>query len=199
MNKLSTAFISSVLALAIGGGTYLMLAKDGRDCGSSVVSGNAAIGGPFILVDQTGQTVTEQEVFQKLSIVYFGYTYCPDICSIDTARNVAAVELAEENGLLVQPVFITFDPKRDTPEALADFAEAYHPGMIGLSGTQEQVDAAAKAYRVYYSRTSDAKEDYLFDHSAFSYLVGPDGFLEFFRRDQSPDEIAKIMACFASN
>ena len=147
-------------------------------------------------MNQYGVTLTDVELFDELSLVYFGYTYCPDVCTIDVGRNVTAVEIAHTMGVKVKPVFITIDPARDTVSELADFAIAYHPDMVALTGTDAQIEQAAKAYRVYYRQTSE-EEDYLFDHSSFTYLVGPDGFLEFFRRDMGPTEIADTMACFA--
>lgn len=169
-------------------------------CRSSQVAGGAAqIGGPFTLVDETGQTVTEKEVIDQPALIYFGYTYCPDICPADAARNAVAVSLLEERGYMVKPVFISVDPERDTPEQLADFTSYLHPRMLGLTGTPEQVQAASKAYRTYYKKqTEEGEEDYyLVDHSTFTYLSFPEeGFVEFFRRDTTPEQMAEVTACF---
>ncbi len=169
------------------------------DCRTSkVAGGKATIGGPFTLVRMDGQTVTDRDVFTKPSLVYFGYTYCPDVCPLDNSRNADAIDNLVDNDLDVQPVFISIDPERDTPEVVKDFAGFMHERMIGLTGSPEQVKAASQAYKTYYRRTSD-EEDYLVDHSTFTYLVLPEhGFVEFFRRDTPAEEMAKTVACFIS-
>lgn len=168
------------------------------DCRTSAVAGGSgAIGGSFTLVNGNGDTVTDTDVITKPSILYFGYTFCPDICPFDTARNADAVDLLAKSGYDVTPVFISIDPDRDTPEVVAEFAQAIHPNMIGLTGSPEQVKAASTAYRTYYKK-NDAEDDYyLVDHSTMSYLVLPEhGFVEFFRRDTSAEQMAKTTACF---
>jgi len=165
--------------------------------GSVVAGGPGAIGGPFTLVNQDGVTVTDAEVIDRPSILYFGYTFCPDVCPLDTARNVTAVEILEEQGLEVKPVFISIDPERDTPEALAAFVGNLHPRMVGLTGTPDQVRAASQAYRTFYQKQDSEDEFYLVDHSTFSYLVLPGhGFVEFYRRETTPEAMAESMACF---
>ncbi len=168
-------------------------------CRSTAIAGGAAqIGGPVTLVSETGETVTDQDVITGPSLLYFGYTFCPDVCPLDTVRNAEAVAMLEEDGVMVQPVFISVDPERDTPEALDVFTANVHPRMLGLTGTPEQTDAAARAYRVYYRINRDGDDPYyLVDHSAFSYLVLPEyGFVEFFNRDLTPAQIAETTACF---
>lgn len=169
------------------------------DCRSSTVGGGD-IGGAFTLVDQTGKTVTDKEVITKPSLVYFGYTYCPDVCPLDTARNAEALDILAEQGFDAQPVFISIDPERDTPEALKDFATNIDDRMIALTGTAEQVAQASKAYRTYYKKQEgDDPQYYLMDHSTFTYLVLPGtGFVDFFRRDDSAEKIAERMACYLS-
>lgn len=160
----------------------------------------ATIGGPFELVDETGKTVTDKEVINQPSLLYFGYTFCPDVCPLDNARNAEAIEILESRGAIVQPVFISIDPKRDTPEQLADFTDNLHPRMLGLTGSPEQVAAASRAYRTYYKAHEPEEGDeeyYLVDHSTQSYLVFPDhGFVEFFKRGDSPEEMADRIQCF---
>ncbi|WP_375174031.1 SCO family protein [Pseudooceanicola sp.] len=170
-------------------------------CRSSQIAGGAGqIGGAFTLVDETGQTVTDTQVIDQPSLVYFGYTYCPDICPYDAARNAQAVTLLEDDGYMVKPIFITVDPERDTPQQLDDFTSYIHPRMVGLTGSMEQVQAASKAYRTYFKKqpTEEGEEDYyLVDHSTFTYLVFPEeGFVEFFRRDTTPEQMAEATACF---
>ena len=167
-------------------------------CRTSVVAGGAAaIGGPFTLVNGQGETVTDKDVITKPSLVYFGYTFCPDVCPLDNARNAEAIDLLQEQGRDVQPVFISIDPERDTPEVVAEYASYVHDDMIALTGSAEQVKAASQAYKTYYRKQDGDEEYYLVDHSTFTYLVLPEvGFVEFFKRDDTPEDIAKRTACF---
>lgn len=166
---------------------------------SSVAGGAGAIGGPFELINARGEVVTDADVITQPSILYFGYTFCPDVCPLDVSRNVVAVEILEEEGMTVTPVFISIDPERDTPEVVGDFAANMHDRMIGLTGSPEQVAAASKAYRTYYKAQDGDEDYYLVDHSTFSYLVLPEyGFVEFFRRDVSAEQMAETIACFVS-
>lgn len=199
MNRIyAGAAILSVAAL-LGGSLLWVSLKDADDsfaaCRGSAVAGD--IGGPFTLVDETGATVTDKDVLTKPSLIYFGYTFCPDVCPYDNARNAEAVALLEERGLEVQPVFISVDPARDTPEVLADFTDNLHPRMIGLSGSPEQVKAASQAYKTYYKIQDPEQEFYLIDHSTFTYFVMPEvGFVDFFKRDETPEQMAQRVQCF---
>lgn len=172
-------------------------------CRTSQIAGGAdTIGGPFTLLDAQGQTVTDKDVITEPSLVYFGYTFCPDVCPLDNARNVDAVAMLEEQGMTVTPVFISVDPSRDTPEVVGEFAENFHDRMIGLTGTPEQVKAASLAYKTYFRAHDTVENDpyYLVDHSTFTYLVLPEqGFVEFFRRDDSAEQMAERVACFVNS
>lgn len=199
------AILSAILVIALCGAIYVVTMGRGGDdrfaqCRASAVAGGAGqIGGPFTLVDETGQTVTDVDVIDEPTLIYFGYTYCPDICPYDAARNAEAVTILEEQGKIVKPVFISIDPERDTPEQLADFTDYLHPRMLGLTGTPEQVAAASKAYRTYFKKqpSEDGDDYYLVDHSTFSYLTLPgEGFVEFFRRDIPADKMAEQIGCF---
>src|SRR6056297_2787726 len=151
---------------------------------SAVAGGSGQIGGPFTLVNGEGETVSDQDVITQPSLVYFGYTYCPDVCPFDVARNVIAVDILEEQGLDVTPVFISIDPERDTPDVVAQYAQDMHPKMIGLTGSAEQVKAASQAYKTYYARGTGEGEFYLMDHSTFTYLMFPEtGLASYFGRD----------------
>ena len=167
-------------------------------CRTGVVAGGAGqLGGPFELVDHHGETVNDGDVITMPSIIYFGYTFCPDVCPLDVARNALAVELLEEDGHMAQPVFISVDPRRDTPEVLAEFASIFHPRMIGLTGSEEQVRAVSRAYRTFYQAQPSDDEFYLVDPSTHSYLVLPGhGFVEFFPRSLDARQIAERTACF---
>ncbi|MFA7432398.1 MAG: SCO family protein [Gemmobacter sp.] len=165
--------------------------------GSTVAGGVAEIGGPFTLVDHTGATVTDRDVITRPTLVYFGYTFCPDVCPLDVARNAEAVDILDEMGYETVPVFISVDPARDTPEVLEGYAGLMHPRMIGLTGTPDQIRAAANAYKAYYNAQTGDDDYYLVDHTTFTYLVFPEtGFAEFFRRDETSDQIAERVACF---
>ncbi|CAG0908234.1 unnamed protein product [Cyprideis torosa] len=202
MQKLA-ALSAVVVAVALLGGIWLVTQRsDGSDkfaqCRSGVVAGGTeAIGGPFTLLNAQGETVTDQDVITKPSLIYFGYTFCPDVCPFDTARNAEAVDILTERGLDVQPVFISIDPQRDTPQVVGDFAANLHEKMIGLTGSPEQVKAASQAYRTYYKAQPAEDEYYLVDHSTFTYLVLPrDGFVQYFRREVTPQQMADQVACF---
>lgn len=198
---LAIAVAVAVAIVALGGGIYLMTAHRGGDfaaCRDSGVTGGGDIGGDFTLVDETGATVTSAEVLDKPALVYFGYTFCPDVCPLDAMRNAEAVEILEEQGEMVKPLFITIDPARDTPEVLAEYTDAMHPRMLGLTGSAEQVKAASRAYRTFY-KAHEPDEDgmYLVDHSTQTYLTIPGhGFVEFFRRDLTGEQLAEKVQCF---
>lgn len=172
--------------------------SDLAQCSGSQVAGD--IGGPFELVNAAGDLVTDADVIKEPSLVYFGYTYCPDVCPFDVSRNAEAVDLLEERGLSVTPVFISIDPKRDTTDVIRDYAFNMHERMIALTGSDEQVAAASKAYKTYYKVHDDGTDEYLVDHSTFTYLMMPEtGFAEFFRRDATAEQMAETTACFIQN
>jgi protein SCO1/2 len=156
--------------------------------------GQALIGGPFELVEHTGRTVTEADYAGRLKLIYFGYTYCPDVCPLGLAKIAAAYDLLrpDEQAQLV-PLFITVDPERDTVAAVADYVDLFHPALVGLTGTPEQVAAAAAVYRVYYRKAeSESTTDYLVDHSSFTYLMdGDNHYLTHFGHDATPEAIAE--------
>lgn len=205
MNTRLIAPLATVTLVGLLGGVWFATQGGPEDqfaqCRESQIAGGAgSIGGPFELVNSTGQTVTDQDVITEPSILYFGYTYCPDVCPLDTARNAEAVDLLAEKGMSVTPVFISVDPKRDTPEIVGEFAYNLHERMIGLTGSEAQVKAASAAYRTYYKAQEGDDEFYLVDHSTFSYLVLPGhGFVEFFRRETTPQDMAETVACFVDN
>lgn len=140
----------------------------------------ASIGGPFTLVDQDGSAFTERDLAGKYAIVYFGYTYCPDVCPVDLQklmRGFAAFEQADPAAAArVQPVFISVDPARDTPDVLKAFVASFGPRLIGLTGSDDQIAAVAKAYAASYQKREGSQPDaYLMAHSQIAYLMGPTG------------------------
>ena len=160
--------------------------------GGMQLPGGMSLGGAFELVNQAGQPVTERDFAGRWMLVYFGFTYCPDICPTELGTIAAALDVMGPAGEVVTPVLITIDPGRDTPAALADYVSRFHPRMQGLTGTPEQVAAAARRYRVYFSRVQRPDmTDYLMDHSSFIYLVGPDARVRsLFRPETSPETLA---------
>ena len=140
----------------------------------------ARIGGDFALVDKAGKPVRFHDFAGKYRIVYFGYTYCPDVCPLDVQhlmQGYARFAKAEpEVAARVQPLFVSIDPARDTPQAVGEFAAAFSPKLIGLTGSEAQVAAAAKAFAAYYQKGAATGDGgYLMDHSRIAYLMGPKG------------------------
>jgi protein SCO1 len=172
--------------LLIGAGGFLWLSGDGRD-------NPLGIGGPFSLFDGNGQTVTDKDFRGKYMLVYFGYTFCPDVCPTTLNAVADAMDKLGPAASRIQPLFITVDPKRDTPAVVKQYAAAFGPRIEGLTGTPEEIAEVAKEYRVYYAehRTGTGPNDYSMDHSSVLYLMGPNGdFVAPVRADQSGEEIA---------
>ncbi|TXI01243.1 MAG: SCO family protein [Pseudorhodobacter sp.] len=195
------AGVASLAVVALLGGTWWAIQSAQTndpfaECRAGAIGGGA-IGGPLSLVNGDGATVTDAEIFAKPTLLYFGYTFCPDVCPMDNARNAEAVDILEEKGFDVQPAFISIDPARDTPEVVKDFAANLHPKMIGLTGSEDQVKAASQAYKTYFKKQEATDEFYLVDHSTFTYLVLPKiGFVDFFKREDSAEDMANRTACF---
>jgi len=173
-----------VIALALGlVGRALILDPNGGGGRGAGVTGEALIGGPFTLTDQNGNRVSDTQFRGKLMLVYFGYTYCPDVCPTTLLDMSQAMDTLGAAADQVQPIFITVDPERDTPGVMKDYLTNFHPRLIGLTGTPAEIQAAAKAYRVYYAKAygvpyAKAKgdgKDYLMDHSSIVYLMDRQG------------------------
>ncbi len=192
---LSSISMSVLLAVLV---YFAYFRTEQNSCTDTRVASEDLIGGPFELLDHTGALRSEADVIDGLTLLYFGFTYCPDFCPLDLARNLAAVDLASIDGVDVTPVFISIDPARDTPDVVADYVKAYDSRLIGLTGNAEQVATAAKAYRVFYRKNGDADQDYLVDHSTHSYLMDETGFRTFFRTDATPERVAETITCLAS-
>ena len=158
----------------------------------AAVPGHVAVpGGPFALTDHRGQAMSDRDFRGGLVLIVFGYTYCPDVCPTTLQRVANALDLLGEEAEGVQPLFVTIDPERDTPEVLAGYVAAFHPRLVGLTGTREQIERMARNYRVYHARVDMEEGDYLMDHSAFIYLTGPDGRpLTYFPHDLPPEDMA---------
>ncbi len=196
MTKLYAGLAVSALVAMLGGTAgYVYFGGQTNTCDVAAAAG-ATIGGPFELLNVETETVTDADVIDRPSLVYFGYAFCPDVCPFDVARNAQAVDLLKEAGHDVRPVFITIDPERDTPEVLTDYQQNMHPELVALTGSSEQVRSAADAYRVYYARGTGDDEFYLMDHTTFTYLMMPGNEMAaFFRREDTAETIAEATAC----
>ncbi|AUH33204.1 SCO family protein [Paracoccus tegillarcae] len=200
--KLLIGGLAATVVALLAGGWWISRDNSGNQfaqCQRSVVSGGMeSFGTDFTLTNGADQRTTSQEVFSKPSLLYFGYTFCPDVCPMDSARNADAVEILKEQGVDVQAVFVTVDPARDTPELVSEFTQQFSPEMIGLTGSVEEIDAVSKGWRNYYKLQNEEDDEYyLVDHMTNTYLVMPEqGTVEFFGRDTSPDEMAERTACF---
>lgn len=160
--------------------------------GAVTSTGSALVGGPFTLVDHTGREVTDETFHGRYALIYFGYTFCPDVCPATLQIVTAALDSLGDKADKIQPVFITVDPERDTVEQMSTYVGYFGDDMIGLTGSVEQVDEVARAYRVYYARAEDpSTTEYLMDHTSILYLMGPDGaFVKHFSYGVDPDELA---------
>ncbi|KAI0850739.1 SCO1 protein [Daldinia vernicosa] len=159
--------------------------------------GRPKVGGDFDLIDQDGKPFSSRDLKGRHSLVYFGFTHCPDICPEELDKMARMFDLVEEKlpGALT-PVFVTCDPARDDPKVLKSYLAEFHPRFIGLTGTYEQIKDMCKAYRVYFSTPRDVKpgQDYLVDHSIYFYLMDPEGdFVEALGRQHSPEQAAKVI------
>ncbi|MCA0902938.1 SCO family protein [Qipengyuania aquimaris] len=160
----------------------------------------AALGGDFTLTGEDNSQVSWSDFDGMYRIVYFGYAFCPDVCPTDVQRAMAGLKQFEasepELGAQIQPLFVTIDPARDTPEVVAEFTDAFHPRLIGLTGSPEEVKAAADKFAVYYARGADSEAGgYLMDHSNITYLFGPAGDpIAMLPTDEGPDAVAAELA-----
>ena len=162
-------------------------------------SGTALIGGPFSLVGEDGKTVTDRDFRGRNMLVFFGFTHCPDICPAELQVIAQALDRLGDMGPKIVPIFITLDPERDTPKAMADYVKSFGPNFVGLTGSPEAIAAAAKAYRVAYTKVENkgSSDDYSVDHSALVYLMDTQGkYLTHFAYGTSAEDMAKNLSRF---
>ena len=188
--------------VAFSGVFAILMIRDGATDRTSMasnpvrVSGEADVGGPFTLVNQDGQTVTQDDFAGRPMLIYFGFTYCPDICPFSLqVMDQALSLLPSEQAAVFQPVLISVDPERDTPEVLADYvrSDVFPDNLTGLTGTPDQIASVADAYRVYYARVDDESSSagYTMDHTSIIYLMDSEGqFTDVFAHDATPQQIA---------
>lgn len=197
--RLSILLLGCLAALVAAAGWLRHRAEPDFTTSSKPVSqsGVASVGGPFALTDSHGNRVTEAALIGHVTLIYFGYASCPDVCPTELQTIGAAFDMLAADGPEKNPseqgFFITVDPARDTVAALADYMPNFHPKLTGLTGSAEEIAAAAKAYRVYFSKVAPeaGSESYLMDHSNIIYVMGPDGkFLAHFGFGASAELIA---------
>ncbi|MEO0821816.1 MAG: SCO family protein [Pseudomonadota bacterium] len=185
----------AVIAVAAAAGLAMgLFDRTDAPLGPSAVNVEGSdLGGPFAMETHDGRRVTDATLIDGPTLIYFGYTYCPDVCPFDVQHMAEATDMLADQGVEVKPVFVTVDPERDTPEQLGYFVEAMHPRMIGLRGSEEELKAAADAYRVYYKRVRDPEDPdaYLMNHTAFTYFMMPDGIAGLFRNGYPPEETVR--------
>jgi protein SCO1/2 len=192
-------FAGACIAIAAALATVTVIVVTGRERAQAVAEGTAtgqpSVGGPFQLVNQAGQAVDQTLLNGKWSLVFFGFTYCPDFCPTTLTALEATRQRLGTAADDLQIVFISVDPERDTPQALKDYlsSDGFPPGVIGLTGSQEQVAGAARAYRAYYEKVGEG-EGYTMNHSLTVYLMGPDGqFRSAIAHDLGPERLAELI------
>ena len=186
------ASLALLAALLVAGAAYY-IANQPR--GQTSI-GTALVGGPFSLTDQAGRKVTDKDFLGHYMLVFFGYTYCPDICPTELQVMSAALDSLGAKADAIQPIFITFDPQRDTPEVLKQYVSNFHPRLVGLTGTPEEIAVVAKAYRVFYNRLENTSgpDTYLMDHSTITYLMDKQGkFLKHFSYSTDAAALAQAL------
>jgi protein SCO1/2 len=164
--------------------------------GERVTTGKTAIGGPFTLVSTNGENVTDQSFRGKWLVMFFGYTSCPDVCPTALSNMSAALEKLGRGVNELQPIFITVDPQRDTRDVMAEYLKSFDSRIIGLTGTQAEINDVVKEYRIYVAsaRSQAGANDYVVSHSAYIYLMDPRGqFVNVIHGSESGDEIAAWM------
>ncbi len=192
--RIFLVLIAAVVGALVGYGLFLTVSPVTPKNGTLRTTGEALVGGPFELVDHNGTLVNNEDFKSKHLLVYFGYTTCPDVCVVDMLKLTDTLKRMGDQADRLQPVFISIDPERDTPEALKEFVSRFPISIRGLTGSLEQVDQAAKAYKVYYAKTPADEETgmYYMDHSNYFYLMDENGeFVTFFGADRTPESIAE--------
>ena len=188
-------------SLLIGvGALYLLLSLRTPDkplAGQiNIYEDEVEIGGDFELIDQNGKVFNSNRLKGKLSLIYFGFTSCPDICPTSLNKITEVVKILDKNNIDVAPVFITIDPKRDTPEVLREYLKHFHPKFIALTGNDKQIKDVADKFKVYYAfaNNSNDNKNYMLDHSSFTYLMDGYGkYLKHFYLESSPSEVVEFL------
>ena len=181
--------------LLSAGGALTLRAYMAPQAPQAISVGEADIRSEFSLTDHTGRAVTEADFAGRWQLVFFGFTHCPDICPTTLAYMASVLDLLGPQADRVAPLFITVDPGRDTVPVMAEYVSAFHPRLVGLTGTEDQVAEAAQAFRTWYERVEEgtAPDGYLMAHAGHIYLMDPDGRFEAVvqERDQPPEAVAE--------
>jgi cytochrome oxidase Cu insertion factor (SCO1/SenC/PrrC family) len=181
-----------LLVAALAGGILWRESENVPGLGRVVTTGQADVGGPFQLTDQHGKRVSDKDFRGRYMLIYFGYSFCPDVCPTTLAVIAQALEKLGDRSRRVTPIFITIDPERDTPKVLDDYMKAFGPNFVGLTGSAAEIKDAEKKYRVYAAKKPLEGGNYGMDHSSVLYLMGPDGkMVSFYDEAVSPDDLAK--------
>ncbi len=182
---------SALLALVLG---YLVAALTRPTPPLNQAAPNFSLDGEFNLVDETGKLVTQESYTGKFKLVYFGFTFCPDVCPLQLEVVSRALDIAKISPDWLTTLFITLDPERDRPEDMAIYTDNFHKNIIGLTGSLDQIQQAAKAYKVYFQKVSDPETTggYTVDHSSIIFLMGPDNnYRQHFTHRDSAEDIAE--------
>ena len=190
--RLIRTSIILIIGLALGG-LIAMHQIQSENTGQNIVSRN--FGGPFTLTDHTGKSVTEKDFQGKYRLIYFGFTYCPAICPTELQRINTVLKNLGPAGEKIHPVFITVDPERDTVDVMKNYVALFHPRLVGLTGTPEQIKNIKKAYKIYAAKVQDdTMSDYTMDHSSFIYFMDPeDTLIRIFKVDDSIDHMVEVI------
>ena len=196
----SRASVLLLIAVLLGGGVLFCDVAAAEEQLSAaqmmddLMYGRGTVGGPFTLTDQAGRTRSDSEFRGKLMVVYFGYTYCPDVCPADLMAITQALDALGPGAEGIQPVFITVDPERDT-RVLADYVAAFHPSLVGLTGSPEEIRKVANSYKAFYVKVPDERSgEYSIDHAGVIYLMGRNGeYLGFMPPQTSPDRLTEVL------
>ena len=181
-----------LLTAALAGGLLWHESETVPGLGRSVVTGQADVGGPFRLTDQNGKAVSDADFRGRYMLIYFGYSFCPDVCPTTLSVMAQALDKLGGESRRVTPIFITIDPERDTPQVLGDYMKAFGPNFVGLTGSAAAIKDVEKKYRVYAVKKPLEKGAYGMDHSSVLYLMGPNGkIISFYDEAISPDDLAK--------
>ena len=191
------SFIVSLALVAFLGYTWNQISKQGVSTQSQklIPVSEDAFGGKFSLVNHFGEKVDEKTYSGQYRLMYFGFTYCPAICPTGLQKITAALKSLGSDADKIQPLFITVDPERDTAEVMKNYVALFHPKLVGLTGTPEQIAPTLKNYKIYAAKVQDASmSEYTMDHSSFTYLIGPnDNLLHIFKHEDKADDMANII------
>ena len=194
MKALIVSALIVAASLADAGAALAQQGPSAAQMMDDLMYGRGPIGGPFTLTDQSGHRRSDSEFRGKLEIVYFGYTFCPDVCPTDLMAITQALDTLGPKAAAIQPIFISIDPERDS-SVMGEYLRAFHPSFVGLTGTPKEIRKVATSYKAFYSRVEDARGgDYTIDHSGVIYLIGREGeYLGFMPPQTAPARLVEIL------